>query len=183
MKRTCKVCGTLFEPRRNQIKRGVGHYCSQRCNGAAHAKELSERFWQFVMPGDIDECWVWTGAMISGYGQMRANGRAVVAHRLSYQLFNGPIPSDRPMILHSCDNRACVNPAHLEAGTHTQNMADAVARNRFKRGEDVPHAKLTGEQVQAIRRDPRRQHVIAESYGVSQMTVSRVKRGATWGHI
>jgi hypothetical protein len=80
-------------------------------------------------------CHIWTGPINeNGYGVMRAGGcqRTLTAHRVAHVIHSGDIPAGA-MILHSCDVRACVNPAHLRVGTAADNMRDAVERNR-KRG-------------------------------------------------
>lgn len=75
-------------------------------------------------------CWVWGRALNSyGYGSMRYNGIVDATHRVSYELFKGPIP-DNLQVLHHCDNPPCINPDHLYVGTTTDNGADAVARKR-----------------------------------------------------
>ena len=76
-------------------------------------------------------CWEWTGARNrGGYG---IKGRRL-AHRLAWSEANGrPVP-DGMLVLHSCDNPPCVNPAHLRIGTVADNAADRVARNRSWRG-------------------------------------------------
>jgi hypothetical protein len=87
-----------------------------------------ERFWSKVAKGD--ECWVWTAYLDErGYGRVGFNGKVQYAHRVAYQLEVGPIP-EGAHILHSCDNPPCVNPAHLRAGTRSDNMRDKVARGR-----------------------------------------------------
>jgi len=80
-------------------------------------------------------CWVWQGHTYkNGYGCLKAFGKTVSAHRLSYELYKGPIPDGRE-IMHSCDNRLCVNPDHLTTGTHAANMKEAADRGRMPRGK------------------------------------------------
>jgi len=85
-----------------------------------------------------DGCWLWTGStMNSGYGQFKSFGGMVAAHRYAFELYKGPIPSGM-QILHSCDVKLCVNPDHLRAGTHAENMAEAADRGRMARGASHP---------------------------------------------
>lgn len=79
-------------------------------------------------------CWEWKGLRgSSGYGHIKAFGKFVGCHRLSYELHNGAIPHGYE-ILHSCHNRLCVNPNHLRVGTHQENMRDMKDCNRSKAG-------------------------------------------------
>lgn len=129
-----------------------------------------------------DGCWEWMGYRDKkGYGRCGSKHGEVLAHRVSYIEFNGPIPNGLH-VLHSCDNSSCVNPAHLRVGTNDDNVADRHERNRWASmpGENNPNAKLNWDAVAKIRADARSQEKIAADYGVSQITISLIKRGKIW---
>lgn len=91
------------------------------------AKQVS-RFWAKV--NKTDTCWLWTASTSRhGYGNYQLDGRPIRAHRLSYYLGKGPIASNLS-VCHHCDTPACVNPAHLFLGSHTENMRDCIAKGR-----------------------------------------------------
>lgn len=96
-------------------------------NGAKGNKPELDRFWEKV--NKTDTCWLWTATKVAGYGQFRPDGENILAHRYSYTIHKGEIPTGL-FVLHSCDNRACVNPDHLSTGTHVQNMHDMLAKGR-----------------------------------------------------
>ena len=76
------------------------------------------------------DCWEWNGATLtSGYGTCKYRGQQVLVHRLSAFLFKN-IPLETEVIMHSCDNRACFNPDHLEGGTQQENMIDMKSKGR-----------------------------------------------------
>lgn len=67
-------------------------------------------------------CWEWQASLNpKGYGNFRLDGQMTVAHRAAYLLLVGPVPEGRELD-HLCRNRACVNPAHLEAVSHLVNV-------------------------------------------------------------
>lgn len=137
------------------------------------------------------DCWKWNGSFFSnGYGQFgpefkEASGNYTRrAHRVSYEIFNGPIP-DGMLVLHKCDNRWCVNPAHLFIGTSLDNNKDMFRKNRANKPKGSQHgfAKLTEDVVEKIRKDFRLHREIAEDYGVSRPTITQIKNKRLWKHI
>ena len=97
----------------------------------AHARPIKDRILEKFNKVDSG-CWEWTSAMDGrGYGVISKNNKAVKAHREVYKLFIGPIP-DNLCILHKCDNRRCVNPDHLYAGTKSDNAQDRADRNPWR---------------------------------------------------
>lgn len=149
--------------------------------------EPAARFWPKVDVRGPDECWIWKGGYSgSGYGQFRIRkGRMIGAHRFALELVAGPLADD-VMACHECDNRACVNPAHLFPGTNSDNIKDAVAKGRASMGVGVPNAKLTDDAVREARRlaaGGMYQRDIAAKLGVSQYAIWCVLSGRSWKHV
>jgi hypothetical protein len=92
-----------------------------------------ERFWSRVdKSAGETQCWIWRGTLMNkGYGTLKHNYRRWLTHRFSLFLHLGREPVG--LVLHSCDNPPCVNPAHLREGTHADNMRDAFERGRRTR--------------------------------------------------
>lgn len=146
---------------------------------------MNERFWSKVDKRGPDECWLWTAhTNRDGYGRVGFDRKVMYAHRLSFEMANGPIP-DGMHVLHRCDNPGCVNPSHLFFGTHLDNMRDMLAKGRrwLPKGESHGGAKLTGKDVIAIRVDPRSHRRIAADYKVTHSAVGLIKRRVNWRHI
>lgn len=129
-------------------------------------------------------CWIWTGPKGSGgYGAFSVRGVDQRAHRASYVIFKGPIPKGLH-VLHRCHNPTCVNPAHLRAGTHKENMAerDSLGRRDVK-GEQIGTSKLTSDQVLEIKTSSLSNKDLAEKYGVKPTHIWRIRSGLSWGHV
>jgi hypothetical protein len=153
------------------------------------------RFWSQVEVRQPDECWPWTGFLMkNGYGQFKARPgeldipsdyprRSInrYAHRTAFFLVHGHWPE--PFGLHGCDNRPCCNaqnPAHIHEGTQQQNLDEMVARGRSNKGARHWNARLTPEQIVAIKADPRSSPLAAPEYGVNARQARRIRQGVRW---
>lgn len=155
-------------------------------------EERIAAFWSKVdKSGGPDACWEWTGSINqSGYGNLQiATPAGQLAHRISFELAHGPFPVDLH-VLHTCDNRRCVNPAHLYLGTEADNARDRVQRGRsnghLRAGSRNGKSRLTLEQALEICRlyaeTDLFQWEIAEQFGISQVQVDDIVSGISWSH-
>lgn len=97
---------------------------------------IKERFESKYVPDPNSGCWLWIGHWANnGYGLISGGGTGGgmrLAHRVAYELYNGPIP-DGANVLHKCDTRCCVNPDHLVIGSLSDNMQDMIDKRRHKK--------------------------------------------------
>lgn len=106
----------------------------------APTTETLERFLSYVADQGSG-CREWTGAASEGYGTFKLEGRTYRSHRVAYRFFIGEIP-DGLMVLHSCDNRLCVNPEHLSVGTALDNTRDMIAKGRDRFASPPPQKEF-----------------------------------------
>lgn len=101
-----------------------------------HHMPLGERLARHSVRDEVTGCLNWTGQIGNhGYGVLWVKGEApksLCVHRVAYELAFGNIPPDKPHVCHHCDNKRCIEPSHLFAGTHLDNVADMVRKQRHR---------------------------------------------------
>lgn len=148
---------------------------------------MLDRFMEKVSPEPNSGCWLWTGCVNpDGYGQIMVNRVVTKAHRLSYQMFRGEIGSGLD-VCHKCDVPGCVNPDHLFLGTPADNAADKVRKGRQQRlsfpGEKNGCARLTEDDVKAIRASNLKGIEIAKIYNIAKGAISQIRNRKAWKHV
>lgn len=92
-------------------------------------QKIIDRFWKKVEKIPPDDCWYWIGCLTRNRGQISINGKVYLAHRVSWMIHYGEIPSGL-QINHHCDNPRCSRPSHLFLGTQKENIQDMLRKNR-----------------------------------------------------
>jgi hypothetical protein len=192
--RTAKTC-TIADCAKPRKAKGLCqmHYWRLRHHGDPMYKATAEdRFWSKV--DRSGECWNWTASLRNGYGFFSVDDQNGYAHRFSFELANGPIPEGM-LICHRCDNRRCVRPDHLYAGTVHDNNLDTMTRNaaarkrilgmRKVRGSEHGNARLTEEMVRSVRASKgiKTDLEAARECGVSETAVNDARNYRTWKHV
>lgn len=150
------------------------------------AMPVPEKLWRFVDVCGADECWNWTGNKKTdfGYGLIgHRRGYALRAHRVSWILVNGQIPTGM-VVCHKCDNPACVNPHHLFLGTKKDNTHDMMRKGRMKKppvrhGESHHNVTIPDSELPHIKNSRDSASALAVKYGVSHQTIRRIRLGIT----
>ncbi len=189
----CLLCNKTFRP-------AIGNkgHCSMPCRLLAKAS---------VKP---DGCWTWQtkSRNYHGYGVLRDHGRNLLAHRVSWETFKGPIPAGL-WVLHRCDNPPCINPEHLFLGTVRDNQLDSMKKGRasppprnapsgdkhwsrrhperVKRGEQLPKTRLSEKQASRILKlyagGRFSQASLASRFGVSRGAIAALVQRRSWKHL
>lgn len=124
-------------------------------------------------------CWLWTAAADkNGYGMVWDGEKMDRAHRVFYSASKG-LATPEANVLHDCDNPACVNPAHLHAGTQAENMKERTQRGRSGRFID----QETADRVREMLAAGASQRATAVAFGVSQRLVWSISKGLIWNAI
>lgn len=151
-------------------------FCSVACKLRHGTKVTPTGCWVYEGPGSANGKW---------HVRVLFRDQWYSAHRLGWELVNGPIP-DGLLACHKCDNPRCVNPEHLFLGTHADNSADMARKGRASRGEGRYNAVLTDDLVRKIRarfEKGESQASIKSDLGLEGYTVYRIVRRKSWKHV
>lgn len=151
-----------------------------------HPNTLADFYGRWVVMDD--GCWNYLGTpCTNGYPQFHMRGVAYMANRISWEFHKGPIP-DGKWVLHTCDNRMCVNPDHLFIGDRQDNINDMHNKRRAVNqvGDKNHNSKLYSTDVKKIKDQLAQGKTCAElakEYNVSWTTIKFIKTGKTWANI
>ena len=142
------------------------------------------RFWRRVDRLSMEECWLWTkldGTPTIGHQKLYSGDGATrswdYAHRLSYEMHHGPIPTGM-VVRHSCDVPSCVNPYHLFIGTYRDNVHDALTRSRGFGRKKL--RRSDADVIRAERATGLTNRALAEIHGLSECQVAKITSGRSW---
>lgn len=146
-------------------------------------RNFVQRFWGKIKVDINSDCWNWCGNKDKdGYGKIYYLGSHHRTHRVSYSIYKGKIPTDM-CVLHRCDNPSCVNPNHLFIGTPADNNQDRAKKHRSRNQNGVLNnrVKLSVDNViYILEHKEKKQQELASQFGISQIQVSRIRRGLRW---
>lgn len=154
---------------------------------------LEENSEKVMVVKKLGNCWEWQRALTGGdrthrYAMVHYDERVRHVNRITFEK-QGNVLTPKIHVRHKCDHSKCVNPNHLELGSHQDNVDDMVQRGRQAKGTDNGRVKLTSEQVLEIRekyKDKSKstsQRELAREYGVHQTLIGFIVREEIWKHI
>lgn len=160
-------------------------------------------YWSHVLPANSKGCRLWNGRLDAwGYGMIWRHGKDVRAHRMAWEMANGPIP-DGMLACHTCDTPNCCTVSHLFIGTNLDNSRDKIAKGRGRwssgpshwtkknrhlfQGEKNHHAAHTASSVLKIRAEYAKGSFslsqLAKKYGCSKHNIWMIIKRKAWAHI
>lgn len=178
-KKFCEICKNEISKKYRHGKRwSNARFCSLQCNGFSKRGDLELRFKSKITIQE-NGCWGWIGAKTLGYSVISYGRKQLKASRVSWFVYNGFWSTKGVHICHTCDNPECVNPAHLFLGSSLINNLDKI-----KKGRSPIHSGkkevLSAEKVKKILKSKSNNAELSKEYGVSEITIYRVKRRMTW---
>lgn len=153
-----------------------------------------KKIYQKVKIDLITGCHNWLGSRNKkGYGTINMfsahfpKKKIYLAHRFMWDYVNGPIP-DGMYVLHTCDNRCCVNPSHLYIGTQLENMADMYVRGRANKAKGETHFRSVLDtpqviQIKTLIKNGLKPMAISRRLDVKRHLILDIRRGRTWSHV
>ena len=135
---------------------------------------MSMNLWDHINKRGPNDCWEWRrGKNFYGYGVMRKDGKVQIVTRVVWQEVHG-YPPGALCVCHTCDNRACCNPAHLFLGTREDNLHDMCRKGRHGRG----NLKLSDQAVREVLANPQASvGELATRYSVSRSLIYIIRQG------
>lgn len=158
-----------------------------KLNKQDKSERVVDRFWKKVKKKNPDQCWNWTSYIsASGQGQFWIGKKVIPAHRYSFLLARGKIPTGK-LVYRTCGNKRCVNPGHMATGKHKDLVGLMVEKGRISSGARHPRSVFQAKDVRKIRKlySDKGWKIgdIARDFGVHSSTISKIISRKTWKDI